>query len=322
MISRSSHLVKAISASPARRKLLIVAGVAIVLLACGSTGTVNIQATNTPAFGGTPATNPSPIGTNTPGPPATCATLLPGAGTATAGSHFTDVTFPANSVSTPIALQSSGTGQWSIYTFNVCSPNYTAVAVRAFFAAQLPAHSWAQSPTLPFNGSYQAPCGDPYCWMKDAAPRYVGLEKVIDAGNNNVTYRIRLFIPPPLPQCPVGPFHGPGGPFDTWMLSSSVGVPAPPLAEHGPSSGFDQNGYAQDPDPSLCAAGNASSLTAYFNYVMPLLGWAHGSVPGGCLVGSKGTIWRKGPNMIAIDVSIGTAYTNAWAFGYTDCIHL
>jgi hypothetical protein len=303
----------------ARRRLLIVAGVAIALLACGSTGTVNIQATDTPASGSTPS---AVAATNTPGPPATCATLLPGAMPATAGSHFTDVTFPANSVSTTITQHSSGTGQWTIYLFNACSPNNTAAAVRAFFAAQLPGHSWAQSPILPYNGSYQAPCGDPYCWAKDTAPRYVGLENVIDAGNNNVTYRIRLFIPPPVPQCPTGPFHGPSGPFDTWMISSSVGVPAPPLAEHGPASGFDQNGYAQDPDPSLCAAGDASSLTAYFNYVMPLLGWAHGSVPSGCLVGSTGTIWRKGSNMIAINVSGGKSYTNAWAFGYTDCIHL
>src|SRR5579872_6771663 len=231
---RFSHPFGAIFISPARRNLLIIAGVAIALLACGSTGTVNLQATNTPASGSTPSSSPTAIGaTNTPGLPATCATLLPGAGSATAGSHFADVTFPANSVSTTIALHSSGTGQWSIYTFNVCSPNNTAAAVRTFFAAQLPAHSWAQSPTLPFNGSYQAPCGDPYCWAKDTAPRYVGLENVTDAGNNNVTYRIRLFIPPPSPQCP-SPFLGPSGPFDTWMVSSSVGVPAPPLAEHGP----------------------------------------------------------------------------------------
>jgi hypothetical protein len=55
---------------------------------------------------------------------------------------------------------------------------------------------------------------------------------------------------------------------------------------------------------------------------MPLLGWAHGTVPSGCLVGSTGTVWRKGPNMIAINVSGGSSYTNAWAFGYTACIHM
>ncbi len=305
-----------------RKKLLIVAGLAVVLVACGSTGTVNLQPTDTPNAGGTPAgTATSIAATNAPAPPATCATLLPGAGPATAGPHFTDVIFPANSVSTSIAQHSSGTGQWSISLFNVCSPNNSAAAVRAFFAAQLPGHSWVQSPTLPFNGSYQAPCGDPYCWAKDTAPRYVGLENVADAGNNNVTYRIRLFIPPPLPQCP-SPFLGPGGPFDTWLIGSSVGVPAPPLAEHGPASGFDQNGYAQDPNSSLCAAGDSNSLVAYFNYVMPLLGWAHGSVPSGCLVSGIGTIWRKGADMIAIDVTSGAGYTGGWAFNYTDCIHL
>lgn len=306
------------------RASLALGAVAVTLLACSFGGATSSASDGSSSSGSTTGSTSSSTTasapTNTPIPAATCATLLPGAGAATAGGSFTDVTFPASSVSTAITTHSSGTGQWSIFLFNACSPGTSSTAVRAFFAAQLPAHGWAQSATLPFNGSYPAPCGDAYCWGKDTAPRYVGLENVTDAGNNNVTYRIRLFTPPPTPQCPVGPFLGPSGPFAQWLLSSQAGVPAPPLGEHGPASGFDQNGYAQDPGDSMCVAGDATSLAAYFAFTMPYLGWSHGTEPSGCIVGTTGTIWRKGSNMIAIDTAGGTSYPHAYIFSYTACL--
>jgi hypothetical protein len=297
----------------------------VTLMACSlGSGTTTPISSSTSSSSTSSTTSSTTSATSLPATsvPATCATLLPGAGPATAGVGFGDVPFPSNSVSTAILPHSSGTGQWSIFLFNVCSSNSTVATAQTFFATQLPAHGWAQSATLPFNGSYPAACGDPYCWGKDTAPRFVGLENVTNAGSSNITYRIRLFTPPPIPQCPVGPYAGPSGPFAHWLLSSSVGVAAPPLGEHGPASGFDQNGYAQDPGDNMCVAGNAASVTAFFNFTLPFLGWAHGSAPSGCLVSTTGTVWRKGMNMIAIDAAGGSSVPNGYSFSYSACIHL
>ncbi|HKD77720.1 MAG TPA: hypothetical protein VKB76_19595, partial [Ktedonobacterales bacterium] len=223
---------------------LLFAGIAlIVLIACGSTGTVSVghSATSTPAATATAITGlgteaPTTVPT-TPPHPTSCTSLIGSSATASAGSHFTDVAFPASSLSTGLTLHRSGTGIWSIYLMNACTPGSSASAVRSFFASQLPASGWATSATLPFDGGFQAPCGDPYCWAKDTAPRYVGLEAVTDAGGGFVTYTLRLFIPPTAPaSCYTSMFANP--PYhSTWWQDAAI--PVPPLSiNSGPGDGY------------------------------------------------------------------------------------
>jgi hypothetical protein len=73
-------------------------------------------------------------------------------------------------------------------------------STRSYFASGLPHAGWTQAPRLPYDGAYQASCGDPYCWKKDHAPRYVSLESVTSHGGGVVTYHIRLAVPPNEPS--------------------------------------------------------------------------------------------------------------------------
>jgi hypothetical protein len=184
-------------------------------------------------------------------------------------------------------LHSSGTGLWSIYQLNACTPSSTASAVRSFFASQLPGHGWATSPTLPFDGGYQAPCGDPYCWAKDTAPRYVGLEAVTDAGSGFVTYRLRLFIPPSAPaSCYTSMFANP--PYhSTWWQDSAI--PVPPLSiNSGPGDGYSVSGHSHQ-FSYICSAGTGSSIALFMQTELAHLGYHTGTLP--C---TSGTFWVLG----------------------------
>ena len=77
--------------------------------------------------------------------------------------------------------------------------------------------AWKQSSTYPYDGGYQAPCGDPYCWSRvPSSPNFLSLEKVTNVGNGLVTYGIRLACPPGNPDCSN---IVPGGGSGTWSSS-------------------------------------------------------------------------------------------------------
>lgn len=187
------------------RSALFCGCVLLVLAACSLGG-----GSSTATSSGSASTATSmPIPTNTTAPtsvPATCASALPSSAPATqpGGANFSDVPVPANTFATALTPFSSGTGLWSIYIVKLCSQGSSTSGIDSFFAAQLPGAGWTQTPKLPFDGGYQQPCGDAYCWAKDTAPRYVGLEKVTDAGNGVTTFQLRLFMPPPTPKGNMG----------------------------------------------------------------------------------------------------------------------
>lgn len=284
-------------------------GIIVSLLltaACSGAATVS---------GNTPTSTVLPF---TPTAQPTCASLLPGSGPATAGANFSDVSFPENSVSTPIVLHTSGTGRFTISLFDVCSPNTSVAAVDSFYATSLTSHGWAYAPTLPFDGGYQKACGDPNCWGKGAAPRYVGLEKVTATGNNLVKYSLRLFVPPPVPNCPVGPFTGPGGPFVAFFFNKPD-LPVPPLTETGPGDGFDQANFSQS-NGSMCSSGTAASITSFFAAELPNLGWVNGPPPAGCITGGgSGTWWIKNNRAFKATVPASGGYNPGAGWGYDYC---
>ncbi len=237
---------------------------AAIVAGCGQTVTVvNNGPTATIPATTQPSTSPTPI--------PTCATLVPGSGPASAGSSFSDVSFPTGSVGTAPALHASGTGRWTISLMQACAPNTTASFVRSFYAGQLPALGWAYSPTLPFDGGYQAPCGDAYCWAKGTASRYVGLEFPTDHAGGFVTFQLRLFIPPPTPNCSGGPFQPP--PYKSFASNDSS-LPLPPLTVYGAGDG---SGALLS--NTMCSAGTADSVNSFYTTELPKLGWHQGSFP-------------------------------------------
>jgi len=233
-----------------------------------------------------------------------------------AGPGFSDVPFPANSLSTTLVLHSTGTGLFTIYLFQVCSPNTTKSGIQSFFSGQMVAKGWVYSPTLPFDGGYQAPCGDPYCWTSGApmaAPRYVGLENVTAIGNGLVTYQMRLFVPPTMPICP----H-----FTTFttFVPQHKEVPLPPetVIEPGDASGvLVSNG--------MCSAGTAASIDLFMNTELGKLGWHQGTFnPGGgatfnCGGPFKGWISPDNSHAVGWNTANGAAVVNGWQWSLQTC---
>lgn len=184
LISAPSHT---LLRSPGAIIPLLLLTFTLLLSACSSSA-------NTPV-GGSGSATPASGHTTTPSPNANTANCgqAPGfsaAGTASAGSVFPDIAFPANSVSVP------GSAFTDVYTFtliNVCTNSTTAAAVQSFFASSLTGAGWSQSATYPYKGNVSSSCGDPYCWRKQIAAdiRYVSLESVTTAGSV-VVYTLRL----------------------------------------------------------------------------------------------------------------------------------
>ena len=211
---------------------------------------------------------------------------------ATAGPGFSDVTFPTNSISTSISASHGGDGRFTIRQFDVCTPSTTTSAVRSYFASGLPGAGWTQAPLYPYDGAYQASCGDPYCWKKDHAPRYVSLESVTSHGSGVVTYHMRLAVPPTEPSCtPDSAGIYSTRSYDT-VLPESNNAPAPPLTKDGLGDGSP----GRFAEVGECSAGSESTINAFFNAELGAHGWHHSTPPSSVAsaCGSSGTQWWKG----------------------------
>ncbi|MBA3823300.1 MAG: hypothetical protein H0X24_05240 [Ktedonobacterales bacterium] len=182
----------------------------MALLACSCGGTTTTVATvpqaSATTSSGTPTTG-TPAAGDTPAP----ATPIPAsvtncnqigtfasAGAASAGSGFSDITFPADSFSVS-AGNYSDTYAFTTYQFkliNACSNGANVGAIQSFFAARLTTGGWHTSTTFPFQGNPTRQCGDPYCWRNGSTPvRYVGLENVQTSGSVAV-YTLRVSTAP------------------------------------------------------------------------------------------------------------------------------
>ena len=251
-----------------------------------------------------------------------CQTTLNGATLqpATAGSGFSDVPFPPNSFSTGIANSHGGDGRFTIQQFDVCSNASGAQAIRSFFASGLPSAGWAQATAYPYNGAYQAPCGDPYCWRKGSAPRYVSLEQVTDRHNGYVTYHLRLAIPPTPPTCtPDVAGIYPTRAYDTGNLPNTTDIPAPPLTKDGLGSAGVNGNVSQGGFGGECSAGTAASINSFFTTELPVLGWNHSAPPvllAPC--GTTGSQWWKGHEIFSWNTS-GSAGASGVFWGYGEC---
>jgi hypothetical protein len=274
--------------------------------------------------------SPTPTGissTPTPQPAAevtTCPNLsgFSGAQAATAGSGFSDVSFPTNSISTSIATSGGGAGRFTIKQFDACTPSTTTSAIYSYFASGLPGSGWSGASTYPYDGAWQASCGDPYCWKKDNKPRYVSLEKVTNQGNGLVSYHIRLAIPPAGPTCSSGIDIYTGKTWDPNV--SDVPVQSPPFTLDGLGDGYDDSVAAHTAVQDMCSAGNMTAVNNFFNIELPKHGWSH-STPSSAMSSAchtTGTQWWKGKDLFvwsADTVGNQTAAANTVYWNYDYC---
>ncbi len=184
---------------PAIIPALLIA-LALVVSACSSTSNSHTSVPGSTSGSGQGGHSSTPTSLPTPNAHTQSCAQAPGfsgappAGVGSAGQNFTDVGFPANSVSF------AGSAFKDVYAFqliNVCTNNATANAVRSFYANSLPNAGWSQSATYPYQGNVSSSCGDPYCWRKQIGGdiRYVSLEDVNAAGSV-VVYVLRVAVAP------------------------------------------------------------------------------------------------------------------------------
>ena len=160
--------------------------------------TASPTSTTSASTGGSPATATP---TQPPVPVTNCSQVS-GFGSAvsiSAGSHFTNVSFQANTIG--FIAQKFETNSYQFEIINACTKSTTVGAIHSYYASGLPSSGFAQSSTYPYNGNASAACGDPYCWFNASshpsfqAGRYVSLEGVTAHGSV-VTYSLRLSIAP------------------------------------------------------------------------------------------------------------------------------
>jgi len=281
------------------------------------------------SFSGTGAgdsgANATPTATATPSPTPTprqaCQALLGSTNlqAASAGSGFTDVTFPPDSLSTSIAASHGGDGRFAIAQFDVCTPVTGIEAIQSFFTTNLPSAGWAQMATYPYDGAYQAPCGDPYCWSKDTTPRYVSLETVIKQQNGYVTYHMRLATAPTPPSCKPDDYGiYATRPYDM-MLPNTPSIPAPPLTKDGIGSAGTNGNVTQGGYAGMCSAGSASSINAFFTTELPHLDWSTSTPPTyftACHM--SGTLYWKSRDMMQWQTN-GSAGASGTFWSFTLC---
>ncbi len=258
---------------------------------------------------------PQPTATSVP---TSCAQIgeFAGAGAASAGAGFADVTFPSGSLSARPTLHPGGVGLYAIAEFDVCTPNADPLTIESYFTTQLGANGWTTSARYPFDGGYLAVCGDPYCWFKDTAPRYVSLEQVTARGNGVVTYHLRLATPPPAPNCPTPAFQGP--PYQGFFPTANTpDLPLPPLTEFG---ALTKTGNLTG--ESLCSAGTATTINSYLQSELAMLGWTQGSLPAADQCGKTNTTftgWVKGSRGVSWQTTNGKQLTPngyVWTINY------
>jgi hypothetical protein len=119
-----------------------------------------------------------------------------GSGAASAGTNFSDVAFPPNSVSHVAQTFEENNVQFQIIA--ACSKGVDANAVRDYFLNNdMPGHGWSQVANYPYHGNPANPCGDPYCWLKagemSAPGRWVSLESASTV-SGVATYELRLAL--------------------------------------------------------------------------------------------------------------------------------
>jgi len=244
------------------------------IVGCASSTNANGAETGNTTATATPTTAPTTAATSAP----TTCNQVPGFAQAgpppQAGALLGSIPFPGNSVFTSLVHVEGGTaGLYEVQLMHVCSANTSVGAIHSQFATQAPGNGWTQSSTYPYDGGYQAACGDPYCWSRvPSLPNFLSLEKVTAVGNGLVTYNIRLAIPPSVPDCSNIAPPGGGTPKPEFFWSQQANIPVPPLSSEGLGDGHDVGGkgvFSQ----FMCSPGTATSVKSFMSTELGKLGF-------------------------------------------------
>jgi hypothetical protein len=252
---------------------------AMVLAGCSTTagssvtlGTSNV-ATTTSGAGNNATGTATPTSAGNANPQ-NCQQIpgFSGAGPIPEGGRLSNVPFPANAQATQAVDTVNQAGLYEVLKLNVCAPNTTTSALYSYYASQFPSMGWTQSTMYPYDGGYQASCGDPYCWGVNEPPEFASLEIVQAAGNGFVTYRMRLAFPPSLPDCSnIAPQGNVTAPVFFWDQQPTVSLP--PLTVEGIGDGHgvgSKTVYSE----AMCSPGTASSVNSYMNSELTHHGWS------------------------------------------------
>ena len=153
--------------APSVALLILMLLLALLLSACGAAG--GAAASNTPQATLPPATPPTsaiPGGPPTVTPPAAAANCaqVPGfanAGAASAGTVFSDIIFPANSIG--FTMQTPEDHSYLFQLIAICTPGMKASDVTNAIANNLLGNGWVQSAGYPYHGNPAANCNDANC---------------------------------------------------------------------------------------------------------------------------------------------------------------
>jgi hypothetical protein len=283
--------------------LIIIAGVLVVLAACGSSPTGATSATPT----ATPPPTPSP----TPTPVPTCAAILPGAGTinlAAAGFAYL-YAFPNGTVGTTPAITDSGTGLFTVRQFTACTPGSSISGVQSFFSTQLPAlpHGWFTSTTFPDDGGLMKSCAALCFFNPKGGPFYsFAFDQFSDHGSGVITYRVRWAVSPSFPAC-ASSFYGTPGLVDVFFVPQfTPPVPVPPVSSLQPD---DASGGVRGFE--VCSPGTVASVTAFMTKELPATGWTKVASNPDCIFTAE--CWTQGSSAVSWNASGGaTSCIIAW----------
>ena len=147
------------------------------------------------AFGGGTAstTTSNPTATTLSG----CA-AAPGfqtVGAATAGAHFTDVSFPAGAVGKISAAPEANGFQYQ--SLSACATGQTPASISTYYHTQMASQGWMAQATAPVTGDMSTACpADSVCYAKGgAAVRYVIVQTPAASGSVT-TWMLQLIVQP------------------------------------------------------------------------------------------------------------------------------
>lgn len=283
-------------------------GLSLVLLlvtACNSTAGSSTGGTQSGSATATPTTAPSAN--------ATCASAAPGAGVINLTSTLEyPITFPTGTVGTSPNQIAGGTGLFTVYAFNACSPNTSVSGVNSYFASNLGAlpHGWITQTMFPADGGLMQSCGAP-CWYdpKGGAFDYLIFDQFTDQGNGVITYRARYAVSPGFPNCSAYFNNPPAAQALFFLPGYSPALPLPPLSSTAPDDALGgQKGF------DTCSPGDANSVKSFMEKELAATGWTRsgtGTTKDSCIFTSE--CWVNGAKAISFNVpGDATSWIIAW----------
>lgn len=265
----------------------VCSGVLLLMAACGS------STASTPGEGSTTSTAPTATATNAPPtatPTPSCATALPGAGTPTLPSSFSTMPMPGGSVATAPTTSGGSTGQYTVYTLDVCYQG-TLDEVNGPFSghssvlAQLLGMGWGIGPgAFPDDLQKLTACATGRLCLTDnglnpAPPHLASFENLHDTGGGFITYHLKLAQVTPTPACDPAHFTGSATYnyfFDGHDMGSGYGhFQLPPATR--PSSDMG-GGTAGSTYIGFCSAGTPATIIAFLQASMTAAGWSISNV--------------------------------------------